>query len=72
MTENKTTGAVFTPAQNLGGSGHSAGGGRKGRPIPMDSEKIETGIRLVLEGLGVDPDDSNFRRTPHRVGYIQL
>jgi GTP cyclohydrolase I len=38
----------------------------------MDREKIETGVRLILEGLGVDPDDSNFRRTPHRVGYIQL
>ena len=72
MTENKATGTVFTAAQDLGGSGHCAEGGRKGRPIPMDREKIETGVRLILEGLGVDPDDSNFRRTPHRVGYLQL
>lgn len=36
----------------------------------MDKNKIETGVRLILEGLGVDPDDSNFRRTPQRVAKV--
>jgi GTP cyclohydrolase I len=40
------------------------------RPVHMDREKIETGVRLILEGLGVCPDDSNFKRTPHRVAKV--
>jgi GTP cyclohydrolase I len=38
--------------------------------ITTDSDKIETGVRLILEGLGVDADDSNFRRTPQRVAKV--
>jgi len=42
----------------------------KRRPVAMDTDKIETGVKLILEGLGVDPDDSNFKRTPHRVARV--
>jgi GTP cyclohydrolase I len=38
--------------------------------IAMDRDKIEMGGRLILAGLGVDPDDSNFRQTPHRVAKV--
>ncbi|MGK5095315.1 GTP cyclohydrolase I [Deltaproteobacteria bacterium TL4] len=33
----------------------------------MDSEKIELGFRLVLEGLGLDLNNPHFRETPSRV-----
>jgi GTP cyclohydrolase I len=36
----------------------------------MDKDKIASGVRLILEGLGVDPEDSNFRRTPERVAKV--
>jgi GTP cyclohydrolase IA len=36
----------------------------------MEINKIEAGVRLILEGLGVDPDDSNFRQTPRRVAKV--
>ena len=32
-----------------------------------DREKMEAGIRLFLEGCGVDLDDANVRETPERV-----
>lgn len=36
----------------------------------MDTNKIEAGARLILEGLGVDLADSNFAQTPHRVAKV--
>lgn len=36
----------------------------------MNAEKIEAGVRLILEGLDVDPDDHNFRDTPRRVARV--
>ena len=33
----------------------------------MDREKIETGVRLILEGIGEDPDRPGLQRTPRRV-----
>ncbi len=33
----------------------------------MDREKIETGVRLILEGIGEDPDRPGLVRTPKRV-----
>ncbi|MFC1529546.1 GTP cyclohydrolase I FolE [Gemmatimonadota bacterium] len=33
----------------------------------MDREKISTGIRLILEGIGEDPDREGLVRTPERV-----
>lgn len=41
---------------------------------PADLEKIERGIRLVLEGIGEDPDRPGLQRTPQRVAemYAEL
>jgi GTP cyclohydrolase I len=33
----------------------------------VDREKIETGVRLILEGIGEDPDRPGLVRTPKRV-----
>ena len=36
----------------------------------MDRAKIEQGVRLVLEGMGEDPDRPGLRRTPQRVAEM--
>jgi len=36
----------------------------------MNKEKIEQGVRLILEGLGEDPDRPGLRKTPHRVAAM--
>lgn len=36
----------------------------------MNLPKIEEGMRLVLEGLGVDPTDHNFNTTPQRAAKV--
>jgi GTP cyclohydrolase I len=33
----------------------------------MDKEKITKGVRLILEGVGEDPDREGLKRTPERV-----
>lgn len=40
----------------------------------MEQEKVERGVRLILEGLGCDLRDENFQDTPQRVAkaYRQL
>lgn len=40
----------------------------------VDPEKIAAGIRLVLEGIGEDPDRDGLRKTPERVAdfYSEL
>jgi len=40
----------------------------------IDQEKIEKGVRLMLEGIGEDPDREGLQRTPERVAqfYIEL
>ena len=40
----------------------------------VDLEKIEQGVRLVLEGIGEDPDREGLRKTPERVAqfYAEL
>ena len=38
--------------------------GETPRIRPVDLEKAEEGVRLFLEGLGIDLDDSNVRETP--------
>jgi len=45
---------------------------RKGKKI--DREKIAQGVRLLLEGIGEDPDREGLRRTPERVAdfYAEL
>jgi GTP cyclohydrolase I len=36
----------------------------------MDSKKIEKGVRLILEGIGEDPDREGLRETPERVARL--
>lgn len=40
----------------------------------VDTEKIERGVRMILEGIGEDPDRDGLRRTPERVAnfYAEL
>ena len=35
--------------------------------MALDHEKIKKGVRLILEGVGRDPDDSDLAGTPERV-----
>ena len=37
---------------------------------PMDLEKIEAGVRLLLEGIGEDPGRPGLADTPHRVAKM--
>ena len=43
-------------------------------PAAFDHDKIERGVRLILEGLGEDPDREGLRATPARVarGYDEM
>jgi len=36
----------------------------------IDLAKIETGVRLILEGIGEDPDRAGLRETPRRVAEM--
>lgn len=36
----------------------------------MDTKKIQKGVRLIIEGLGEDPDRPGLRRTPERVADL--
>lgn len=36
----------------------------------MDTEKIEQGVRLILEGIGEDPNREGLRETPARVARM--
>ena len=36
----------------------------------MDTRKIEEGVRLILEGVGEDPDREGLRETPARVARV--
>ena len=38
--------------------------------MEMDKEKIMQGVRLMLEGIGEDPDRSGLRETPGRVARM--
>jgi GTP cyclohydrolase I len=35
--------------------------------VKINREKIMEGVRLILEGIGIDPNDENFRETPRRI-----
>ncbi len=39
-------------------------------PRPMDLDKIEKGVRLILEGSGDDPDRPGVKGTPRRVAHM--
>lgn len=36
----------------------------------MDTKKIEKGVRLILEGIGEDPERAGLRETPERVARM--
>jgi GTP cyclohydrolase I len=36
----------------------------------MDTKKIEKGVRLILEGIGEDPDRPGLKETPERVALM--
>lgn len=36
----------------------------------MDKKKIEKGIRLILEGIGEDPERPGLKATPQRIGRL--
>ena len=39
-------------------------------PDGFDAKKIEEGVRLILEGIGEDPDRAGLRETPARVARM--
>src|SRR3982750_1241840 len=44
------------------------------RPLQVDLERIAQGVRLILEGIGEDPNREGLRETPRRVAemYAEL
>src|SRR5260221_14530208 len=48
-------------------------GARKGRGTaskPVDLERIARGVRLILEGIGEDPEREGLQETPRRVAEM--
>ena len=41
-----------------------------GPPEAFDAKKVEDGVRLILEGIGEDPDRGGLRETPARVARM--
>ena len=46
------------------------GNGEKVESAGVDLAKIEAGVRLILEGVGEDPDRPGLRETPRRVALM--
>jgi GTP cyclohydrolase I len=64
MSKNSTASKPETTGETDSGSNHSA----------VDLEKIASGVRLILEGIGEDPQRPGLQRTPERVAdmYAEL
>ena len=67
----------MTTKYSAAGQGVEAGGPAgdgAAQGVGVDLEKIERGVRLILEGVGEDPDRPGLRRTPQRVAemYAEL
>ena len=41
-----------------------------GPPEAFDAKKVEEGVRMILEGIGEDPDRGGLRETPARVARM--
>lgn len=39
-------------------------------PVGFDRKKVEEGVRLILEGIGEDPEREGIRDTPERVAHM--
>ncbi len=39
-------------------------------PVGFDKEKVEAGVRLILEGIGDDPEREGIKDTPQRVAAM--
>lgn len=39
-------------------------------PVGYDASKIEAGVRLILEGIGENPERGGLRETPSRVAHM--
>src|SRR5258707_259726 len=44
------------------------------KPAEIDLDRLARGVRLILEGIGEDPDREGLRETPRRVAemYVEL
>jgi GTP cyclohydrolase I len=40
------------------------------RPASFDHERLQEGVRLILEGLGLEPESDRLRSTPERVARM--
>ena len=65
---------IFSATEPDDGAEQSTGGGGESPGGRVDLEKIERGVRLILEGVGEDADRAGLQRTPRRVAemYAEL
>lgn len=43
---------------------------KKKKPVQVDLDRLARGVRLILEGIGEDPDREGLRETPRRVAEM--
>ncbi len=43
---------------------------KQAAPRPMDLDRIEKGVRLIIEGVGEDPERPGIKATPARVAHM--
>jgi GTP cyclohydrolase I len=57
-------------ANSKGNSESSEAVGVANGPTSVDLAKVQAGVRLILEGIGEDPDRPGLQGTPHRVALM--